>query len=176
MATNWTGDFYFYQGDYASARQQYAQAQAISAKTPDKETQLRSKVNLAKTDLALGRAAAVAPQLKKLAQDADALGLKALSVECSVYLAQAQAATKNDAAAGQTLMLAQARAENLSLRVLQAKADSLAATLDAKSGKAAEAQRNQHEVTRLLDAIAKEDGAAKIAQRADLKAIAAAAQ
>ena len=176
MATNWTGDFYYYQGDYASARQQYAQAQAISAKTPDKETQLRSRVNLAKTDLALGHAAAVAPQLKKLAQDADALGLKALSVECSIYLAQAQAAMKNDAAVGQTLTLAQARAENLGLRVLQAKADSLAATLAAKSGKAAEAQRNQHEVTRLLDAIAKEDGAAKIAQRADLKAIAAAAQ
>lgn len=169
MVTNWMGDVAFYQGDYGAARQQYAQALAIASKTADKETQLRSKVNLAKTDLALGHAAAVIPTLKKLAQDADALGLKADAVECSVYLAQAQAATKNDSAAEQTLTLAQARAENLGLRLLQAKADALAATLATKSGKTAEAQRNKAAVARILDAISKEDGAGKVLERADLK-------
>ncbi len=169
MATNWMGDFYYYQGDYANARTQYAQALAIALKTPSKETQLRSRVNLAKTDLAMGHAAAGVPVLKKLAQDADALGLKAESVECSLYLTQALLATKNDAAAQQALTLAQARAENLGLSILQAKADALQATLAAKNGKTAEAQRNQLEVKRILDAIGKEDGAGKIAQRADLK-------
>ena len=171
MATDWEGDFYFYQGDYVRAREQYAQALGIAAKTADKETQLRSKVNLAKTDLALGHAAAAIPQLKKLGQDADALGLKAVSVECSVYLAQALLATKNDAGAEQTLTLAQARAENLGLRILQAKADSLEAALAAKSGKGAEAQRDSAEVVRILEGVSKEDGAGKVLERADLKGI-----
>ena len=174
MATNWMGDFYYYQGDYANARTQYAQALAIASRTPSKETQLRAKVNVAKTDLALGHAAAVIPALKKLAQDADGLGLKADSVECSVYLAQALLQMKNDVAAEQALTLAEARAENLGLRILQAKADALQGALAAKSGKTAEAQRSQLEVKRLLDTISKEDGAGKVVERADLKPLGAA--
>jgi serine/threonine protein kinase/tetratricopeptide (TPR) repeat protein len=176
MATNWLGDFYYYRGDFANARQQYSQALSIASKTADKETQLASKVNLAKTDLALGHAAAVIPQLKKLAQDADALGLKALSVECSVALAQALVATKNTAAAEQTLVLTQARAENLGLRVLDAKAQSLQATLAAKAGKSSEAAIQNRAVVRILEGISKEDGAGKVLERADLKAIYAAAK
>ncbi|HEX4309608.1 MAG TPA: tetratricopeptide repeat protein [Acidobacteriaceae bacterium] len=176
MATNWLGDFYSYQGDYANARQQYSQALGIASKTADKETQLLSKVNLAKTDLALGHAAAVIPQLKKLAQDADGLGLKAVSVECSVVLAQALVATKNAAAAQQTLVLTQARAENLGLRVLDAKAQALQSALAAKAGKSSEATMENHAVVRILDGISKEDGAGKVLDRADLKAIYSAAQ
>jgi serine/threonine protein kinase/tetratricopeptide (TPR) repeat protein len=176
IATNLMGDYYYYQGDYSNARSEYAQAQTIAAKTTDKETQLRSKMNVAKTDLALGHAAASVPVLKKLAQDADTLGLKAEAVECSIYLAQALIATRNDAAAGQALTLAQARAENLGLRILQLKADSLDAELAAKSGRTAEAQRNRQQAARILDAIVKEDGASSAAQRADLKLLAASAQ
>jgi hypothetical protein len=136
--------------------------------------QLRSKANVAKADLALGHAAAAVPVLKKLAQDADAMGLRADSVECSVVLAQALFATKNEAAAQAALTLAQARAENLGLRIVQAKADSLEAALAVKNGKTAQAQRSQLEVRRILDAIGKEDGAAKIMNRADIKALLAA--
>ena len=171
MATNLMGDYYYYQGDYANARTQYAQALAMASRTPSKETQLRSKVNIAKTDLALGHAAAVVPVLKKLSRDADALGLRADSVECSVYLAQALLEMKNDAAAEQALTLAQARAENLGLRILEVRADWLEAALATKSGKTAQAQRSQLDLQRILDAIGKEDGAGKIAQRADLKQI-----
>jgi eukaryotic-like serine/threonine-protein kinase len=124
-------------------------------------------VNLAKTDLALGHAAAVAPVAKKLASDADGLGLKAVSVECSVVLAQALVATKN-AGASEVLTLTLARAENLGLRVLEAKAQSLQAALDAKSGKAADAARANREVVRILDGIAKEDGSSKVLTRSDL--------
>ena len=155
---------------------QYNQALSIASKTADKETQLASKVNLAKTDLALGHAAAVIPQLKKLAHDADALGLKALSVECSVALAQALVATKNTAAAEQTLVLTQARAENLGLRVLDAKAQALQAALATSAGKSSEAAIQNRAVVRILEAISKEDGAAKVLERADLKAIYAAAK
>jgi len=175
MATNWLGDFYFYQGDYAHAREQYSLALGIAAKTPDKETQLLSKVNLAKTDLALERAAAVAPVAKKLASDADALGLKAVSVECSVILAQALVATKN-AGAAEVLTLTLARAENLGLRVLEAKAQYLQATLYARSGKTADAGRGYRAVVGILDGIGKEDGAGKVLTRSDLVGLYADAQ
>ena len=171
IATNWIGDAYFYQGDYAAARQQYEHALAIAAKTPDKETTLLAKVNLAKADLALGHGAAAIPVFKKLAQDADTLGLKAVSVECAVYLAQASIAARNNGAAEQELPLALARAENLGLRILQAKADYLQATLDARNGKSSDATIHYREVARILDGISKEDGSSKVLDRADLKGI-----
>ncbi|MFY9745169.1 MAG: tetratricopeptide repeat protein [Acidobacteriaceae bacterium] len=175
IATNWIGDSYFYQGDYAAARQQYERALAIAAKTPDKETALVAKVNLAKTDLALGHSAAAIPVFKKLAQDADALGLKAVSVECAVYLAQASIAARNNGAAEQ-LPLTLARAENLGLRILQAKADYLQATLDARNRKNSDAALHYRQVVGILDGISKEDGSSKVLDRADLKGIYSEAQ
>jgi len=73
IATNWIGDFYFYQGDYTNAREQYDSALKIAAKTPDRETTLLLEVNRAKADLALGHANAVIPEFRKLVQDADKL-------------------------------------------------------------------------------------------------------
>jgi tetratricopeptide (TPR) repeat protein len=171
LTMNWIGDAAYYQGDYAAAHDQYDRALAMASKTQDKETILLSKVNRARADLALGHAAQVIPQFKTFAQDADALGLKAVSVECSVYLAQALIDGKDAAAAEQTLVLAQARAENLGLRLLDAKAHYLQATLDAKAGKSNDAQRNYREVVRILEGISKEDGSAKVLDRADLKGI-----
>ncbi|MGC2300347.1 MAG: tetratricopeptide repeat protein, partial [Acidobacteriaceae bacterium] len=176
LATNQMGDVYFYQGDYASAHQQYDRAVEIASKTSDKETALLAKMNRAKTDLAQGHAAATIPVFRKLAQDADALGLKAVSVECSVYLAQASIATKNNAAAEQQLVLTLAKAENLGLQILQAKAQYLEATLQAQSGKKNEATIGYREVVRILDGISKEDTSSKVLDRADLKGIYADAQ
>ncbi|HEX3660186.1 MAG TPA: tetratricopeptide repeat protein [Acidobacteriaceae bacterium] len=176
LATNWMGDAYFYQGDYAGAHQQYDHALDIASKTSDKETILLSKVNRARTDLAMGHAAAVIPDLKKLAQDADAAGLKSLSVECAFYLDQALAQTKGAAAAEQDLSLTQARAENLGLRILQAKVQALQGTLLAKSGHAADAAIHDRQAVRILDAVSKEDNSAQILNRADLKGVYADAQ
>jgi tetratricopeptide (TPR) repeat protein/predicted Ser/Thr protein kinase len=171
LVTNWIGDEYFYLGDYLAARQHYEHALAIASKTSDKEQVLLSKVNLAKADLALGHAAAVIAPLKKLAQDADTLGLQSVSVECSVYLGQAEIAQKNGSAARQELDLALARAEKLGLRVLQAKAQYLIATLLVQSGKQSEATPHYREVVRILEGISKEDNSARVLERADLKDI-----
>jgi hypothetical protein len=117
----------------------------------------------------------VIPDLKKLAQDADAAGLKSLSVECALYLDQALAQTKG-AAAEQDLSLTLARAENLGLRVLQAKAQGLQGSLLAKSGRASDAAIHDREAVRILDAISKEDNSAQILNRTDLKGLYADAQ
>jgi serine/threonine protein kinase/tetratricopeptide (TPR) repeat protein len=171
LVTNWIGDEYFYLGDSLAARQHYEHALAIATKTSDKEQILRSKVNMAKADLALGHAAAAIAPLKKLGQDADTLGLQSVSVECSVYLGQAEIAQKNGVAARQELDLALARAEKLGLRVLQAKAQYLIATLLAQSGKRSEATPHYREVVRILEGISREDNSGRVLERADLKDI-----
>ncbi|MGB9031221.1 MAG: tetratricopeptide repeat protein [Acidobacteriaceae bacterium] len=171
MATNWIGDSYFYQGDYTNARQQYDAALKIASKTPDKETTVLLRANRARADLALGHANAAIPEFRKLVQDAGAAGLKALSVECSVYLAQAEIATKNNSGAAQELGLTSARAENLGLRVLQAKTEYLEGVLEAKSGKGSEAALHYRQAVSILDSVSKEDGSSKVLDRADLKSI-----
>jgi tetratricopeptide (TPR) repeat protein len=171
LATNWMGDAAFYQGDYAGARQQYDQALAIASKTTDKETILLSRVNRAKADLALGHAAQVIPQFRTFGQDADSLGLKTLSVDCAVYLAQAEIAAKNAAAARQQLGLTLARAENLGLRVPQARVESMQAALLEAEGQPRDAVIHYRQVVTILDTIAREDSSSKITDRADLKPI-----
>jgi eukaryotic-like serine/threonine-protein kinase len=171
LATNWMGDAAFYKGDNTGARAQYDQASTLAAKTSNQETILITKVNKAKMDLAVGHSAAVIPVLKKLADDADKLGLKSVSVECSIYLGQAMIAAKNLSGARQTLELALARAEKLGLRVLEAKAQYQIATLLVQSGKQSEATPHYREVVRILESISKEDGSAHVLERADLQSI-----
>jgi serine/threonine protein kinase/tetratricopeptide (TPR) repeat protein len=171
LATNWIGDDYFYKGDYSSARQQYDQALAIASKTSDKEQTLIAKVDKAKVELALGHGAAQIAALKKLGTDADALGLKSLSVECSVYLGQALIASKNYTGARQELDLALARAEKLGLRIVEAKAQYLLATLLVQSGKVSDATPHYREVVRILESISKEENAARVLERSDLQSI-----
>ena len=176
QVTDWAGDTYFFDGEYATARQQYDHAFQIASKTPDKATALLARFNRAQADLALGHAAAAIPEFKKLAQDANTLGLRAMSVECSVALDEAEIATRNDAAAAQDLGTTLARAENLGLRIVQAKAEYLQAQLLAKSGKRSEANLDYEQVVRTLDSISREDNSSKILDRADLKSIYADAQ
>ena len=123
LALNWLGDTYFYKGDYAAARQQYERALQTASHDANREQILLSEVGiLAKVDVKQGRQQAAISSLRKLSQDADSLGLQSLSVECSVYLAEAMVARRDFKNALKELDRALARAEKLGLRVLQAKA------------------------------------------------------
>ena len=170
MATNWMGDVSFYKGYFDVARQQYDHALQIATKASHREQILVSKVNKAKTDVIQGRGSNIAP-LKKLAQDADSLGLKAMSVECSVNLGAAMIEAKDYNGAHQQLDLSLARAEKLGLRILQAKAHYLLASLLVKSGQGKEATPHYREVVRILEGISKEDGSGRVLERADLQGV-----
>jgi tetratricopeptide (TPR) repeat protein/predicted Ser/Thr protein kinase len=171
LATNWMGDAYYYKGDNAAARTQYEEAAEISSKTPNKDRILISKLNKAKMDVVAGHYAAAIPALKKLGQDADTLGMKPASVECSVYAGQSLIGVKNYTAARQELDQALARAEKMGLRVLEAKAQYQIASLLTQTGKASEATPHYREVVRILESISKEDNAAHVLERADLQSI-----
>jgi serine/threonine protein kinase/tetratricopeptide (TPR) repeat protein len=165
------GDSTFYRGDSKSAQTLYGQALQIAAQTKDREKALACEIGLAKVAIGEGRSREVVSSLKALAQEADSLGLKYLSVECSVDLAEALVNTKDYSRARQELEPALARAEKLGLRTLLARDHYLLATALRATGNGAEATSHYREAKRLFDEIRKEAGAEKVIERADLKAI-----
>jgi tetratricopeptide (TPR) repeat protein/predicted Ser/Thr protein kinase len=171
LALNQLGDIAFYKGDYNSARQQYDHALQTATQASDRERILLSKVDQARADVKLGRSQAAIAALKKLSDDADSLGLKALSVECSVYMGEAMIAKKDGKGARAELERALGRAEKLGLRVVQARTHYLLAMALMQTNNAKEATPHYREVVRILEGISKEDGSAQLLQRADLQGI-----
>ena len=171
LALNWLGEVSFYRGDYTGARQQFEHALQTATSAADRERILLSKVNLAKVDVEQRRSPAAISALKKLTQDTDSLGLKALSVECSIYMGEAEVQKKDAKGAEAELDRALDRAEKLGLRVLQAEAHYWLAQSMQQSGNGKQATPHFREVVRILEEISKEDGSAKVLERADLQPI-----
>ena len=169
QALNYLGDSYFYRGDYGAARQQYEKALQVATKSKSRELLAVSHFNLAKLEVVQGRAAAAIPGLKKLQEDSESLGLQALSVQSSVYLAQALLAIKKPADAQQELDRAMNRAEKLGLLVEQARAHFLMGEVLSVGGRTKEYAPQYQEAVRILESISKESGAGRILDRSDLK-------
>ena len=88
-ALGFQGDAYFYRGDYESARASYAQAVQAAARSKEPVTILIAKANLAKVEVRDKHSAEAISSLRQLVQQADDLGLKYISVECSLFMAYA---------------------------------------------------------------------------------------
>jgi serine/threonine protein kinase/Tfp pilus assembly protein PilF len=168
---NFQGDSAFYRGDLKSARTLYGQALQAASRTKDRDKVQASKIGLAKVAIGEGRSREAISSLKALAQEADSLALKYLSVECSVDLGEALVNNKDYSRARQELEPALAKAEKLGLRTLLAKDHYLLATALRATGNGTEATPHYREALRLLDEIRKEAGAEKVIERADLKPI-----
>ncbi|MFZ0738852.1 MAG: tetratricopeptide repeat protein [Candidatus Acidiferrales bacterium] len=168
------GDNFFYQGDYKSAAPLYASALQVASHTTDRQLILLSKVNQAKLDVKQGGAASAAKTLRGLATEADALGSAYLSVECSVYLAEALTNAKSYAQAEQELQRALNRADKLGLRALLAQSHYLLGRDFQLSGNAKEAANHFDQARRIFADIQKESGGDTVAKRSDLSPIAAA--
>ncbi len=171
LALNWLGDSYFYRGNFSAAQQQYERALQGALKSGDHQRMVLSRFNLAKVDVWQGRAPAAIAPLQKVVDDADQLGLKALSVQASTYLADAMLAANKLDKASQELDKAINRSEKLGLLVEQARTKYLHAQLLVRTDKAKEAVPEYRESVRILESISKEDGAARFLERADLKDI-----
>jgi tetratricopeptide (TPR) repeat protein/predicted Ser/Thr protein kinase len=168
---NFQGDGFFYRGDLKSAQSSYAQALQAASRSADRAKVLLSKINLAKTAVRQGRSREAITTLKGLAQEADTLGLKYNSAECSIYLADALVETKDYAQARQEVERALVKAEKSGLRTFQVKGQYLLATALRLSGNPADAVGHYREAIRLLEEIRNEPKAEKVLQRADLNAI-----
>jgi tetratricopeptide (TPR) repeat protein len=165
------GDSALYRGAFRSAQALYDGALKTASRTDDRDKALASKIGLAKVAIQEGRSREAISSFKKLADEADSLGLKYLSVECSVDLGEALVSTKDYSRARQELEPALAKAEKLGLRTLLAKDHYFLATALRATGNGAEATPHYREALRLLDEMRKEPGAENLLERADLKPI-----
>jgi len=167
------GDSYFYSGDFKAARPLYEQSLQVAQRTSDRDQILNSKLALARLAVKEGRNAEAIGTLKKLAQEADSLGLKYASTECSVNLGEALLNTKNYPAAKQELESAARKSQDLGLRALLAKSDYLLGVALRATGNQAEASRRFQEASKLLEEMHQESKSDALLKREDLKQIAA---
>ena len=166
---NYLGDSYFYRSDYGTARQQYDRALQVANKAKNRELVAISQFNQAKLDVVQNRSAAAIPVLKKLVEETETVGLKALSVEASIYLAQALLAGGKPQDAQQELDRAMNRAEKLGLTIQKARAHFLLGEIYSQTGRTKEYAPQYQEAVRILETVSKQSGAGRLLERSDLK-------
>jgi len=168
---NWLGDSYLYAGDFGDAKQQYEKAAAVAARAKVREQAALSRFGLARLDVMQGHGSVAIPLLQKLVAESDSMGLRALSVQASIYLAQAEIAANKTGPAQQELDRALNRADRLGLIVEQAKAHYLMGQLATVSGKEKQYGFQFRDTVKLLESISKDQGVGHLLDRSDLKGI-----
>jgi tetratricopeptide (TPR) repeat protein len=171
---NFQGDVSYYRGDLKQASDLFAQAVAASSSSDvEKDVVLLSKYNTAKCMVEEKRYQTAIAPLRALVQQADAAGLKNISVESTLALAEALMNIRQYPAAKKELETALATSEKLGLQVLQARSQYLLGRTLEVSGSAAEAAPHFAAAKRQLEAIRQESGGDAIVRRQDLAPISA---
>ena len=171
QALNWLGDSYMYAGDYNNARQQYKKAAAVADRAKDKEQSAIARFGLARLDVMQGHGNGAIPVLQKLVAEADAMGLKALSVQASVTLAEALIAANKIGPAQQEAERALNQANKLGLKIEQAQAHYWLGHLATVTGKEKQLGFEFRDTVNLLESVSKDPGAGHLLDRADIKPI-----
>ncbi len=168
---NFQGDLSFYRGDFDSAREAYRKALRAVTDTTDRYLILLSNVNLAKVEVKQGSARTAIRALEKWSQEAEALGLKHLFTECSLYRAEALVTTKQYAMARKELQATLRTSENSGLKALAARSHYLLAKVLQATGNQAQASRHYGLASTLLEEMRAEAGSSPLLERGDLQAI-----
>ncbi|MFZ0801039.1 MAG: tetratricopeptide repeat protein [Terriglobales bacterium] len=164
-------DNFFYRADYKSATPLYEQALQAASRTTDARLVLLAKINLAKLAVQQGHTSAAVGQLRTLSQQADTLGLKYLSVQCSLLLGEALTSQKQYAPAQRELEGAVTRSERIGLRALNAQSHFLLGRVLELSGHAADASPHYAQALQIAQSIKEEAKADSIVNRSDLAPI-----
>jgi len=165
------GDARFYIGDLKSARSSYSEELRVAQRSKDPTNVLIAKANLAKVDVQERHAQGVVSTLRQLVPQANDLGLKYSSVECSILIAEAMMQSRDRAAARQELERALLLSDKLGMQPLSARAHYLLAIIARDASDNSDAQDHYRQALRILDAMKKDPGAEKLLQRSDYKAI-----
>jgi eukaryotic-like serine/threonine-protein kinase len=165
------GDLSFYRGDYQAAAALYDAALKTASHASDVHLILVSKFNVAKVAVRVGRFQSAASSLSKLSEEADSMGLKYVSVHCSIYHAEALLNLKNYEPARKELQTALSRSEKLGLRALLAQGHYLLARDLELAGRAADASEHYKQARKILDEIQKDAKTDSIVKRSDLNPI-----
>ena len=123
------GDAAFYRGDFKSAQAAYAQALQAATRSKDPNTILVAKADLAKVSVEQKRGQEAIASLRPLIQRADELGMKYVSVESSIALAEAMMQHHDNAQARTELERALLLSDKLGQKPLSARARYLLAEI-----------------------------------------------
>ena len=171
---NFQGDTFYYRGDVKSAADLFAQALAATSGNVEKDVVLLSKLNSAKCLVEEKRNQAAIAPLKALVQEADAAGLKHISTQAELALAEALLNAHQYPAARKELDTSLRTSEKLGLQALLARSHYLMGrTLELSGSGSAEAAPHYAAAKRILETIHQESGSDGILKRQDLTAIAA---
>jgi eukaryotic-like serine/threonine-protein kinase len=165
------GDLAFYRGDYPAAATLYDQALKTASRASNPDLILATKFNAAKVAVKQGHFQSAASSLGKLSDDANSTGSIYLSVECSIYHAEALIGLKSYEPARKELENALNRSEKLGLKALLAQSHYLLARDLELSGKADDAKEHYAQARKILDDIKNEAKTDSIVKRSDLSPI-----
>ncbi|MGA8491131.1 MAG: tetratricopeptide repeat protein [Terriglobales bacterium] len=163
------GNVPYYRGDSKSAKALYEQALQAATRSKEPERILIAKVALAKISAQEESLQQAIGSFHKLMQEADDLGVPNVSVECSIYMAEAMIRNHDNEHAQQELERALQRADKIGLKPLSVKAHYLLGNALQASGNELEAQQHYLTAIQMLDDMRKEPGGDKILQRSDFK-------
>ena len=162
------GDSYLYQNDVKQARARYERALQVASGANDRRFTLVSRAGLAKVTITQGNARNALQGVRQVSTDLDAMGLKYLAVECSVYLGEALLKTGEHQKAREELETAIRLSERLGLRTLLVRSRYLLSRVLQSTGDDAGARRQAEQAKRLLQDIRQENRMDEILQRSDL--------
>ena len=169
---NFQGEAFFYRGDIKSAAELFSKASAAASAGAEKEVVLLSKLNSAKCLVHDQRSPAPIASLNVVAQNADEIGLKYLSTQARLTMAEALLNSRQYAAAKKEIDTALRTSEKLGLQALLARSHYLLArTLEVSGSGNTEAASNYADARRILDSIRQESGSDSILKREDFISI-----
>jgi serine/threonine protein kinase/tetratricopeptide (TPR) repeat protein len=150
------GDNSYYRGDYKSAGTLYKEAYDAASRTADREIILKSRFNLAKLSVGTGNVQSATASLESIRESANSIGLKYLSLQCTIYLSKAQIQSKKYPHAQVELQHALVAGEKIGANDLLAQCHALLGQLAGLQGNTTESQRQHQEAVRILVGIQEE--------------------
>jgi serine/threonine protein kinase/predicted negative regulator of RcsB-dependent stress response len=168
---NFQGERFFYSGDLKSARAPFDQALQIATRSKDRDNTLKAKFNLARLSLYEGQSPAAASALKALVKDADGMGQKYLSAQCSLYLGAALVQSKNYSQGQAEIEAVLRRVQELGMKSLLPQAYYWLAMALKGSGNKTDAANHFQQAAKLLEEMHQESHSDGLLKREDLKAI-----
>jgi tetratricopeptide (TPR) repeat protein/predicted Ser/Thr protein kinase len=150
------GDNFYYRGDYKTTGILYKEAYDAASHTADREILLKSRFNIAKLSVATRNVQSATASLESVREAANSIGLKYLSLQCTIYLSKAQIQSKKYPQAQVELQHALVAGEKIGADDLLAQCHALLGQLAALQGNSAESQRQHQEAVRILVGILEE--------------------
>ena len=169
-ALNDIGEYHRLVGDATAGRAPLDEAGQLASRLGDRSLVIRTQINQALLSTReRARASQAASTLASLAQQAETQGLNYHALEATIARADALLTAGQHAQAASEAQRAVVRADNLGMRMLQARASFVAARAAQAGGAAPVARRHYADVKRLLDEMARESRPGDLTRRADVK-------